>query len=126
MGQSNSVSAKPSQIIRNLMIEPLFYQWCQRAFWALLTDQVDFENKIKNLLGIDDFTALDTDKKAVKTFNLFLGKPYHVWLEKKAAIAGSVYQYPVPYLDEYHLKSIEILNAAINKQITEVVVPMNV
>ncbi len=110
-GAQLSTSNTPSQIIQDLMNEPLFYQWCQGAFWAFLADQTDLENKVKNLLGIDDVASLDSDKKAVKTFELFLGRPYRAWLEKRVAGANSVYQYPVPFLDEHQLKK-DIINMA--------------
>ncbi|MDO9205613.1 hypothetical protein [Methylotenera sp.] len=119
-GAQLSASTMPSQIIHNLMNEPLFYQWCQGAFWVFPVDQTDFENKVKNLLGVKDFSSLDSDTKAVKTFEIFLDRPYRAWLEKRTAGANSVYQYPVPYLDEHQLKK-DIINAAINEQFAEVV-----
>ena len=91
---------------------------CKGAFWGLLTDQADLESKIKFLLEIDDFASLNTNEKAVKTFELFLGRPFTAWLEKRTAAAHSMYQTPVPYIDERQLK-IDVINAGINEQMAQ-------
>lgn len=90
--------SKPSEMVIQLLQEPLFYQWCQGAFWALLTDQKDLSDKIKYLLAINDFTVLDKQAEVFKTFELFLGRPFRVWYEKRALQANSMYQIPVAFI----------------------------
>ncbi|HPH05834.1 MAG TPA: hypothetical protein PL131_08175 [Methylotenera sp.] len=113
--QKASTTMTVGEAIQQIIRTPLFYEWCKGAFWGLLKDQSDLENKIKNLIEIDDFTSLDTDEGAVKGFELFLGRPYTAWLEKRSAAAHSMYQTPVPFIDERQLK-IDVINAGINEQ----------
>lgn len=118
--QRNSTVVTVSEAIQQIIKTPQFYEWCKGAFWGLLTDQVDLESKIKFLLEIDDFASLNTNEKAVKTFELFLGRPFTAWLEKRTAAAHSMYQTPVPYIDERQLK-IDVINAGINEQMAQMI-----
>ncbi|PPD55380.1 MAG: hypothetical protein CTY12_00980 [Methylotenera sp.] len=108
-----------SEAVQQIVRTPLFYEWCQGAFWGALKGQADLESKIKNLIEIDDFASLDTDEGALKGFELFLGRPYAAWLEKRKAAAQSHYQTSVPFIDERQLK-IDVINAGINQQMAPV------
>ncbi len=111
-------AANPAEInVNQLITEPMFLHWCQCVFWAFLKDQKDLEREIKNLLNIGHLNELKSNKHALKTFEFYLGRPYLVWFNKRAAGAHSVYQVPIDYLEEDQKKNIQSANMDIQEHL---------